>query len=425
MIWQFVCCLLLLSMHLQAQDGDVVVRMIRCYGANDERLPPVAVINSSESNDVGSEFVTIEFDVAAQSIPNVYARITHCSADWKPSENGFLNDVTNRTSLVDWSIAPERSKYSRYRGKMVFPNPQTTIRFSGNWLVTLYDLSTDSVIGQTRFFAVDARASMRMSFMTDFYQPRFQVSSIAYTIEARVADRTNRLLNTNMHTLALYRNHRWNEPMYASETLGLARNPNGIGSNVVGMIQSGKVFRLERIPAQNEYRILDLTDMARYPFVGAPVRMPLSDMRRNGMFLERADDGAMTSQGIVGANDEFVPVEILLDPNPGGISREDVFVVGSFNNWKPDKSWMMWYDESLNLYRLRQWLRRGRHNYLYATGRLNADTDQIMDLCFEEFEGNTASANNSFIAFAYSRELDYGGYDGIVAVGSSTMYLGR
>ena len=308
MIWQFVCCLLLLSMHLQAQDGDVVVRMIRCYGANDERLPPVAVINSSESNDVGSEFVTIEFDVAAQSIPNVYARITHCSAEWKPSENGFLNDVTNRTSLVDWSIAPERSKYSRYRGKMVFPNPQTTIRFSGNWLVTLYDLSTDSVIGQTRFFAVDARASMRMSFMTDFYQPRFQVSSIAYTIEARVADRTNRLLNTNMHTLALYRNHRWNEPMYASETLGLARNPNGIGSNVVGMIQSGKVFRLERIPAQNEYRILDLTDMARYPFVGAPVRMPLSDMRRNGMFLERADDGAMTSQGIVGANDEFVPV---------------------------------------------------------------------------------------------------------------------
>jgi hypothetical protein len=185
------------------------------------------------------------------------------------------------------------------------------------------------------------------------------------------------------------------------------------------------VFRLERIPAQNEYRILDLTDMARYPFVGAPVRMPLSDMRRNGTFIERADDGAMLTKGIVSANDEFVPVEILLDPNPGGVSREDVFVAGSFNNWKPDKSWMMWYDESLNLYRLRQWLRRGRHNYLYATGRLDADTDQIKDLSFEEFEGNTASANNSFIGLAYYRELDYGGYDGIAAVGSSTVYLGR
>lgn len=425
MIWRLAVSFLVMSTYVFAQDGDVVLRMIRSYGANDERLPPIVVLNSSEANEVGSEFVTVEFDVASQSIPNVYARITHCKADWQPSDNGFLNDVTNRTSLVDWSIAPERSKYYRYRGKMVFPNPQTSIRFSGNWKVTLFDLSNDSVIGETKFFAVDVRASMRMSFMTDFYQPRYQVSSIAYTIESGVTDRTNRLLSTNLHTLALYRNHRWHEPFYASETLSSIRNPQGVGSFVVGMPQSGKVFRLERIPAQNEYRILDLTDMARYPFVGAPVRMPLSDMRRNGTFFERADDGAMTSQGIVGANDEFVPVEILLDPNPGGISREDVFVAGSFNNWKPDKSWMMWYDESLNLYRLRQWLRRGRHNYLYSTGRLNADNDQVVDISFEEFEGNTASANNSFIGFAYYRELDYGGYDGIVAVGSSTMYLGR
>jgi len=425
MIRLIAAVLFFLSISTCAQDGDVTLRMIRSYGANDERLPPIVVLKSSEANEVGSEFVTVEFDVASHSIPNVYARITHCKADWQPSDNGFLNDVTNRTSIVDWSIAPERSKYYRYRGKMVFPNPQTSIRFSGNWKVTLYDLSNDSIIGETKIFAVDVRASMRMSFMTDFYQPRFQVSSIAYTIESGVTDRSNSLLSTNLHTLALYRNHRWYEPFYASETLTSVRNPQGVGSFVVGMPQSGKVFRLERMPAQNEYRILDLTDMARYPFVGAPVRMPLSDMRRNGTFFERADDGAMTSQGIVGANDEFVPVEILLDPNPGGVSREDVFVAGSFNNWTPDKSWMMWYDESLNLYRLRQWLRRGRHNYLYATGRLNADTDEIMDLSFEEFEGNTASANNSFVAFAYYKELDYGGYDGIVAVGSSTMYLGR
>jgi hypothetical protein len=48
-----------------------------------------------------------------------------------------------------------------------------------------------------------------------------------------------------------------------------------------------------------------------------------------------------------------------------------------------------------------------------------------MDLSFEEFEGNTASANNSFIAFAYYRELDYGGFDGIVAVGAGTMMGNR
>lgn len=422
---RLVTGLLLLSATIAFSQDETTLRFIRSYGGNDETLPPIVVINSTQSNDVGSAFVTVEFDVSSQTIPNLYAKITHCDADWTPSDNGFLNDVTNRTSLVDWTLAPERSKYYRYRGKMVFPNPQTTIRFSGNWKVTLYDLSTDSAIGETRFFAVDVRASMKMSFMTDFYQPTKQVSSIAYTIETGVTDLTGRLLNTNLHSVALYRNHRWSEPFYASERLSSTINPRGIGSFVVGLAQSGKVFRVERIPAQNEYRILDLTDLSRYPFVGSPVRMPLSDMRRNGVFMQRADDGAMITRGVSGTIDEFVPVEILLDPNPGGPSINDVFVVGSFNNWKTDKSWMMWYDPSLNLYRLRQWLRRGRHNYLYATGRLNADNDQVVDLGFEEFEGNTASANNSFIAFAYYKELDYGGYDGIVAVSASTMYLGR
>ena len=83
---------------------------------------------------------------------------------------------------------------------------------------------------------------------------------------------------------------------------------------------------------------------------------------------------------------------------------------------------MMYYDAPNRLYRLRQWVRRGRHNYLYANGRLNADSYDATDISYEEFEGNTAAANNTFIAFAYYRELDYGGYDGIVAVGAGTMY---
>ncbi len=173
---------------------------------------------------------------------------------------------------------------------------------------------------------------------------------------------------------------------------------------------------------RNEYRILDLSDQSRYPFTGQPVRMPLSDLRRNGMFYERSDDGALVTTMISGYSDEYVPVEILLDPAPGGPSEDDVFVVGSFNQWKPDKSWMMYFDEELRLYRCRQWLRRGRHNYLYATGRLSADSDQILDLNYEEFEGNTASASNSFVGFAYYRELDYGGYDGIVAATASNIY---
>lgn len=405
-----------------SQDEIPTVRMIRAYGGNNESLPPIVMMDKDVDKNLGSEYATIEFDLTAQTIPNVYARITHCKADWSPDENGFLTDVTNRSSIVDWTLAPERSKYYRYRGKMQIPNPQTSLRFSGNWLVTLHDLNTDAVLGQTRIFAVQKRAAMSLAFMTDFYEPVKRVSSIAYTIEATVTEPTGDLLTNNLHTVTFYRNNRWNEPFIVSERASWDVNPRGIGSAIVGILNGGKVFRVSRLPAQNEYRILDLSDQARYPFTGQPVRMPLSDLRRNGMFYERSDDGALVTTMISGYSDEYVPVEILLDPAPGGPSEDDVFVVGSFNQWKPDKSWMMYFDEELRLYRCRQWLRRGRHNYLYATGRLSADADQILDLNYEEFEGNTASASNSFVAFAYYRELDYGGYDGIVAVTASNIY---
>ncbi|MCX6141177.1 MAG: DUF5103 domain-containing protein [Candidatus Kapabacteria bacterium] len=405
-----------------AQDELPTVRMIRAYGGTNEQLPPIVMLDSEAEHEVGSPFATVEFDLAANTIPNVYARATHCTADWRPDDNGFLADITNRTSLVNWSLAPERSKYYRYRGKIKIPNEQTTLKFSGNWLITIYDLNTDAPIAQTRIFAVNKRAAMQLAFMTDFYEPKKRVSSIAYTIEATVTERTGKLLTNNLHTVTYYRNHRWNEPFIVSDQVSTDLNPRGVGNAIVGILQGGKVFRISRLPAQNEYRVLDLTDLSRFPFTGQPVRMPLSDLRRNGMFIQKSDDGALITDMVSGYNDEYVPVEINLDPAPGGASEDDVFVVGSFNNWKPDRTWMMHYDEELRLYRCRNWLRRGRQDYLYATGRLSADSDEILDLSFEEFEGNTASASNSFVAFAYYREFDFGGYDGIVAVTASNIY---
>lgn len=153
--------------------------------------------------------------------------------------------------------------------------------------------------------------------------------------------------------------------------------------------------------------------------------MPLSDLPRNGMFIERSNDGALVTTTVSQSDDEYVPVEILLDPSPGPPSTSDVFLAGSFNNWKPDKNWQMYYDEQFNLYRLRQWFRRGVHDYLYATGTLNIDTDEVTNCSFEEFEGNTASNSNSFVAFTYARMMDYGGYDAIIAVTSSNIYQNR
>jgi hypothetical protein len=104
------------------------------------------------------------------------------------------------------------------------------------------------------------------------------------------------------------------------------------------------------------------------------------------------------------------------------VSKEDVFVIGSFNNWMPDPTLQMFYDKDLRLYRLFHWVRRARHGYLYATGRINSDTRQIEHISCDEYEGNTVSTSHTYIGFVYYRETEFGGYDALIGVGAGSIY---
>jgi hypothetical protein len=84
----------------------------------------------------------------------------------------------------------------------------------------------------------------------------------------------------------------------------------------------------------------------------------------------------------------------------------------------------MQYDETQRLYTLRQWMRRGRHNYLYATGYVESPPSRIDALNTEEYEGNVVSAGHTFIGFVYAREIQFGGYDAIIGTAKAST-LGR
>ncbi|MCU0329994.1 MAG: DUF5103 domain-containing protein [Candidatus Kapabacteria bacterium] len=421
--------LLVQCMSVMADDLPLV-RGIRAYGGRDERLPPVLLMESQQSSGrtspVGSSSVTIEFDIAHSTIPNLYARIFHCAPDWTEDANGFINDVTNRTMLIDWSVAPQRSRWFNYRGRIELPNPQLRIRFSGNWVFRLYDLDTDKQLAEQRFFVVEPMADATMNMMTEFYEPRFRVSGTGLLLETWVSSRTRALVEGLQQTVATYRTHRWYEPFIITQSSSLqVQNPPQAGTNVMGMLAANKVYRVGPVPAENEYRILEADNTGFFPPTGQPIRLPLSDLPRNGSFLQRATDGALITSMVSSSDDEYVAIEFMLDPVPFGEIDRDVFLVGSFNSWKPDRTWQMSFDDDLRLYRLRQWVRRGRHNYLYGSGTLDADNGTVRDLSFEEFEGNTAAAGHGFISFVYYRVQDFGGYDGIIAVATSNMYQSR
>jgi len=406
-----------------------LLRSIRMYGGEDETAPPVMLLSpdAQTAPSMGFPFVTLEVDVDASVPPALIARFVHCRPDWSESGNVFLSFGAAGTSLFSWEPAPSGSRFYSYRGRLRIPNPQVTIPYAGNWKLLLFERGSEQPVGEARFFAVQPQAVCRVSVYSDLYTAPPGISPAAVTVEAVVSVPPELSADQRLQTVVFYRRHRWFEPYIVSHdrtltagTQRLYRTP--YRGSIAGMLPGAKLFRLERIPAQNEYRVLDLSNPTQFPpYTSSPLRFPLADLRRNGSFWDWADDGAAVTSHLAPYLQDYVPLEFVLDPEGAPPLPSEVFVVGSFNGWRASAEWRLSYDPEERLYRLRQLVRRGRHNYLYATGYLNADTGSVESLSFEEWEGNTTSTRISFWAFVYYRFPDFGGYDALIAVGAANL----
>ena len=413
---------------IKEKKNSLQLRFIRAYGADDETKAPILVLENSKSPynaKFGGKSITIEFDIATDVPPSMYAKFIHCSADWLESENEYLNDFSNlMTSNIDWESAPTGQNYYGYRGKLKIPNSQVSFTYAGNWKVKLYDYSNDSVeFAETRFFVVNPKVDCQMSFSSEFYNTKFPIANAALNIES-VVSTDQILMESNLSTVVIYKNHRWFEPYPISNSennhFSLSQFRYKFPIMINGFLSVGKRFRIDRLPSEIGYRIIDLTDVASFPQINSSVRLPFADIRRRGSFDDYDDDGAMITKNIITSYDGYILLEFVMEPD-NWYTKDNIYVVGSFNNWIADENWKMQYDEKDRYYKLRQWVRRGRHNYLYATGTTNTDTHKPQMLSYDEYEGNTSAAAHTYLCFVYYHETDYGGFDSIIGLGAATI----
>lgn len=419
----FTVCVL----KANTQDGtfappdDPILRGIRIYG-NDETSPPILVIysNSGYSTNIGSDKITVELDIFANIPPNLYARFVHCTADWRETENLFYQELLyRRFSNIRWDAASYTNPYFSHRGYFTFPDFGVNFKYSGNWKVKFYDYKNDTVVfAEAKFFVVEPRAVGNLTIWNSMYSTRYNVSSTSYNFEMQVWSKLN-LLDNNVHSCVIYKNNRWEEPLVITTRNDIDEYTYLYRYNykrsVSGFIGARKFFRIEGVPAENEYRVLDLTNLGYFPRGVQLQRLPLSDLRRNGTFSEYDSDGMLLTNRVPNYADDYVYLEFLMEPD-GVITNDDVFIIGTFNNWKPDSRWIMYFDEVDRYYKLRAWVRRGIHNYLYATGEFDFFRNRAIRYSTDLYEGNTSVNDHSFIAFVYYRDVAYGGYDAIIAV---------
>ena len=427
-----------------------ILRGVRVFGGANEMLPPIilrtpdnsssfgsvpnanAPVNTSNNEVLGASFVTVEVDIQTQTFPNFVVTFVHCDALWREDVNNIIiNNPTLRTTQVDVRQASFASKYFTHRASFTVPNSEVKIQFSGNWKAKIFevgDLTTP--VAEARFFVVEQIGVCGLGIVADTYRPRVTGASPAsYILEASIQAPPD-YLDDNFQTVMFFRNHRWNEPRVVSQNPALGRTEmlynNAATTTVLGFTASQKRFRIIGIPAENEYRVLDVSNPAFAPAGTAPIRFALADLRRNGgVITNYTHDGALITRNVSSSADEYVFVEFVFDPE-NAPSSQDIFVVGSFNNWQADSAWKLTYNAEERLYRLRQWIRRGRHNYLYATGRINATSGAVENISFEECEGNALSANHTLYALFYYQNPNSGRYDALYGVaGGNMMRRGR
>lgn len=416
-------------------EPPLEVRYIRAFGDN-ENLPPVIFLEQSSSfnkrivtTKLSNKFVNIELDLFSPKSPTLYAKFIHCNFDWSESENVFLNDVTHRTSNIEIRNAPVYSDYFTHRAKIQIPNFQIKFKFAGNWKAVFYDYDTNEPIAETRFFVVNSLVNTDFQITPDFYRSDFKVTNSSYIFDAMVTSNNN-LLENQMHSAVFYTNNRWFEPYIVTNSN--IRNAEYNQTNKYrynytaanrGFMSFGRTFRISGIPSENCYRNLDLSNTTQFPrLLSGGSRLIFPDLIRDGQCNEYDFDGALLNGFSQPDIDDYVNVEFILDAM-NNRSKDIVFISGSFNNFRPNKDWIMNYDENEKKYKLRQWIRRGRHNYLYATGNLNNDNNYVERLSYDYFEGNTVNSNHSYLVFIYYREIENGGYDSIVGIGiNSTRF---
>ena len=407
-----------------ANEGETMRRVLwyRLHGAGDVTTPPILRIPvNGKRAGIGSDALTLTLDLQAQAIPNLSLQLVHCDRNWKPTQNIFVQDATRlQSSDFTISIAPFGATHYDYTATITFPTGGSLLRIehSGNYLARVVDyFNPDNVLLETRFFVVEPSAAMRLFTYSDFYETR-QATALQTGLRVNVETELDfSLFSTQLRAVHLYNSGAWFSPMVANvgdQFDSLERGRYWARWN--SAFGTKAVIEFGNIPAGNEHRLLDLTDLSYYPSTGGLISTPLSDQPRQ--WPNTVDHNGTAPERYVGDIDnDYLYFQFRLDLF-GQKAKEDICVVGTFNNWLPTRNWRMFYDEKTGYYLARGLIKRAFHEYQYVAGTWDEDAGILRYPDATLLEGNSRQASQLFYAFVYYSETTSGGYDRIVGVGA-------
>lgn len=387
-------CIICGEMHAQRTEVHTPhIRTVQVIANNDYMAPAVIRLGENES-------VEISFDHLTHDYHRYQYILTHCNADWTPSdisETEYL-DGFNDNPIEDYDISVNTTlPYTHYR--LTLPNDQIQLKLSGNYRLTVYDDAEgkDKPAFSACFRVLEKEVNVSAQVSSDTEIDRNKThQQVSFSIQYKGYPIRNPQNEVKVHVLQDNRTDNWVTNL----------KPSYVGPDQLRYEHNRALI----FPAGNEYRRFEMVstryasqgvESIRYhaPYYHVTLRPAEPrilnysyDQDQNGRFVIRYDEAVNNNTE---ADYFFVHFSLLWE-NP--LSEGDFYLQGAFTYDNFNEESRLKYNPETHAYEGNQLLKQGAYNYQYlyvAPGSRSGSTAQA--------EGNYYETENEYLILVYHR----------------------
>lgn len=387
-----------------------LLTLLSLYGASfyAQNIQGIQLFNP-KTNDhtpiIGfNEQLVLRFDDLSNQSTIYRYTIKHYDRDWK--EDGlFFTEYAkgNLNGLIDnfqYSFNTHQ-KYTHY--ELVFPNEKIRPIISGNFELIVYKDSADRPLFTKRFCVVEDGVSIAIE------TARHQNPTQNQRVYAQAIG--NVMNNINSLSLSIMQNNHWastRSGIKPSNTMGnkiLFQQPNlaFAGNNEFYYFNNRVLDQAFDAVARTE-RVENQIHTYLHPVWVSPHSYQYQPDVNGAYYFRRTDIGIERNADREG---DYSWVHFYLPSQP---LDKNIYVLGGFNDFIPSEKNQMHYNEKIQMYEAKIYLKQGFYNYILAT------ENQDGNLNLGEINGNFWQTENLYQGLLYYRPFGRN-YDGILGYG--------
>lgn len=415
-VW-LLCVNVIRAQQLPGYSNSVAsptVFSVQLYRGENQLAYPVLALGESGH-------LTLSFDELGTVNASFTCKVVRCEADWQPTRLFPIDYIKGfETAPITNFRSSQQSRVDYVHYTQSIPWRGLSFTKSGNYLVVVYRGGdpTDVVL-QQRFLVVEEGLVIQPDFSNSASEGgRYLLQRLRFNVLPNwnlVRDPVREL------SVTLMQNFRWDtaHPAVRATYVYPDRLEYDLGTQ-------------NEFPGGNEFRQFDTRNLSARGLgvrmvdrtSNGPVGVLLNDdgMRTNQNYLSNPDFNGNFFLGLGNADEElgaweadYATVQFRLKTS-SPFAREQVHVLGAFNQWQPNAGSQLFYNPAIGGYQCDLLLKQGVYNYVYAV------VDPMKPTVIDEtrLEGSHFETENSYQILAYYRPLGerYDRLVGYSAIGS-------